>query len=68
MIGFINKILILILWGRKKMKGKVVINFEHTIDGDCIWNFDQSGDEKLSNDDLVYLLETIVRDIIEEQD
>jgi len=49
------------------MKGKVVINFEHTEDGKCEWNVKQEGNDKLSNDDLLYLLETVMRDVMEEK-
>jgi len=50
------------------MKGKVVIDYEQTDDGKCSWNFKQEGNEELGNDDLVYLLENVIRDIMEEQD
>jgi len=48
------------------MKGKVVINYEHTDDGDCKWDIFQEGENELNNDDLIFLLESVVRDVIEE--
>ncbi len=50
------------------MKGKVVIDYEQTDDEKCSWKFKQEGNEELDNDDLVYLLENVIRDIMEEQD
>ena len=49
------------------MKGKVVINFEQTEDGKCEWNINQEGDDKLSNDDILYLLENVMRDVMEKE-
>ena len=48
------------------MKGRIVIDYEQTDDGKCSWNFNQEGNTELDNNDLVYLFENIIRDIMEE--
>lgn len=50
------------------MNGKVVIDYEQTDDGKCSWKFKQEGNEELDNNDLVYLLENVIRDIIEKDE
>ena len=46
-------------------KGKVVIDFQE-INGDCTWNVSQEGENELQNDDLVTLLEHVIRDLLPE--
>ena len=65
---FINDLYINICGELENMKGKVVIDYEQTDEGKCSWKFKQEGNDELDNNDLVYLLETVIRDIMEEQD
>jgi hypothetical protein len=48
------------------MKGKVVIDFQED-NGECTWNIRQEGEDELQNEDLITLLEHVIRDLLPEE-
>jgi len=46
------------------MKGKVVIDFEYDEKSKCNWDIKQEGKDNLNNENLVYLLQHIVGELI----
>lgn len=49
------------------LQGKVVINFQYDEKNEkCSWDLKQEGEDKLSNDDLILLLQHCVGDLMAE--
>ena len=44
-------------------KGKVIIDFQED-NGECTWDVSQEGETELENEDLVTLLEHVIRDLL----
>lgn len=48
------------------IKGRVVIDFQSDEVGECSWNLSQDGDNKLTNEELVTLFESVIMDLLPE--
>jgi hypothetical protein len=46
-------------------KGKVIIDFQED-NGECTWDVSQECENELENEDLVTLLEHVIRDLLPE--
>ena len=44
-------------------KGKVIIDFESDDEGNCSFNINQDGTDKLDNENLISLFEHIIREL-----
>jgi len=50
----------------KKIKGKIVIDFGYQ-ENKCSWDMPQEGPEELDSDNLIYLFQSIIGDLIEKE-
>ena len=48
-------------------KGRIIIDFESNDIGDCSWNITREGQDKLDNENLKSLLETVLGELISEE-
>jgi hypothetical protein len=46
------------------MRGRIIINFEYDEESKCNWDIKQDGTDKLDNENLVYLFQHIIGEII----
>ena len=46
------------------IKGRVVIDFQADEAGECSWDLSQDGNNKLNNDELVTLFESVIMDLL----
>ena len=46
------------------LKGRVIIDFESNEEGECDFNLQQEGRDKLDDDNLISLFEHIIRELI----
>jgi hypothetical protein len=50
--------------GVKMRKGRIIIDFESDDKGECSWNISREGKDKLNDENLKSLLETVLRDLM----
>lgn len=46
------------------IKGRIVIDFQADEIGECSWNLSQDGTNKLSNEELITLFESVIMDLL----
>jgi len=46
------------------IKGRIIIDFESDEEGECSWNIQQEGKDKLDDEDMISLFEHIIRELM----